>query len=122
MFPGDTPQHKYLRALAEAMLTSPEGVAGGETPYSVVWGAVNCGGGKKGRAVRAYKKATGQLPSELVNSYGGHFVETPHVRHGSILTFSPGAQSYLLGHTDDLPGRVDNERHNQLCVACVLGR
>jgi hypothetical protein len=92
------------------MLATPEGVPGSDTPYSVVWSAVNCATGEKGHAVRAYKEATGQLPSELVNSYGGHFVKTPHVRHGSILTFSPGALSYLLGHTEDLPGRVDKER------------
>jgi hypothetical protein len=122
MFPGDTPQHKYLRALAEAMLASPEGVAGGDMPYSVEWSAVNCGTGDKGHAVCAYKQATGQLPSALVNQYSGHFVKRPHTKYAYILTLTPRALSYVLGHTDDLPGTVARRNYNQLAVAYVLGQ
>jgi hypothetical protein len=116
MFPGNTPQHQFLRSLADAMLGRPEGVAGDHTPYSVDYGAVNSDAGEKGSAARAYKAATNQLPSVLVHRYSGHFVKMAHRRIGNILAFTPQALSYLLGQTNEPPGGTGFGSQGQVAV------
>jgi hypothetical protein len=102
LFPGNTPEHQYLRRLGMEMLARPTGVTGDHTPYSCDYGAVNgsC-------AADSYKVATGRPPSGLLEipAMGRYFVKRSHRRSGNILTFSAPVLEYLLGLTNTAPSK-----------------
>jgi hypothetical protein len=82
------------------MLIRPAGVKDDGTAYSVDYGLVN-----GGAAGLAYKKATGQAPSVLLQEsrFNGLFLKKPHHRSGKILAFAPGIREYLTCETKVLP-------------------
>jgi hypothetical protein len=100
LFPQQTPEHWYLRSLGAEMLGRPDGVAGNGIPYSIDNGRVNVGD-----AAAAYKQATGQLPSVLVDKHSNYFRKRITAQT-KIVTFAPGVLDYLLGGTSVLPGRT----------------
>jgi hypothetical protein len=101
LFPGDTPEHKYLRTLGQELLGRPNGCTGDNTPYSIDYGEVNAKG------ALAYKQATGQKPTELLETpaVSRYFLKKGHRKNGFILAFSAPVLEYLLGLADVTPSK-----------------
>jgi hypothetical protein len=100
------------------MLGRPHGVPVDGTPFSIDYGVVNgCA------AAFEYKCTTGQSPLALLEApqYQAYFfkIKTPRTQ---ILSFAPEVLTYLLGHTDVLPGELCGTRDmpgsNYWCNGC----